>query len=143
MKSEYEKHMFWDDNNICSNIYHEIYYIRNDVNSETDWDSKLQNLNSIRYFDTPPDNLMNYLRALHIEEYNSSHSSGTSLDEYIKYTELMVATTLPPEYYLNDINAYTNEIETVKNVTDSYSIEREYGLWLHQQKYKIAIEEYK
>ena len=26
----------------------------------------------------------------------------------------MVATTLPPEYYLNDINAYTNEIETVK-----------------------------
>lgn len=37
----------------------------------------------------------------------------------------------------------TNEIETVKNVTDSYSIEREYGLWLHQQKYKIAIEEYK
>ena len=100
MKSEYEKHMFWDDNNICSNIYHEIYHIRNDVNSETDWDSKLQNLNSIRYFDTPPDNLMNYLRALHIEEYNSSHSSGTSLDEYIKYTELMVATTLPPEYYL-------------------------------------------
>ena len=143
MKSEYEKHMFWDDNNICSNIYHEIYHIRNDVNSETDWDSKLQNLNSIRYFDTPPDNLMNYLRALHIEEYNSSHSSGTSLDEYIKYTELMVATTLPPEYYLNDINAYTNEIETVKNVTDSYSIEREKGLWLHQQKYKIAIEEYK
>lgn len=67
MKSEYEKHMFWDDNNICSNIYHEIYHIRNDVNSETDWDSKLQNLNSIRYFDTPPDNLMNYLRALHIE----------------------------------------------------------------------------
>ena len=130
MKSEYEKHMFWDDNSICSNIYHEIYHIRNDVNSETDWD-------------TPPDNLMNYLRALHIEEYNSSHSSGTSLDEYIKYTELMVATTLPPEYYLNDINAYTNEIETVKNVTDSYSIEREYGLWLHQQKYKIAIEEYK
>ena len=61
MKSEYEKHMFWDDNNICSNIYHEIYHIRNDVNSETDWDSKLQNLNSIRYFDTPPDNLMNYL----------------------------------------------------------------------------------
>lgn len=143
MKSEYEKHMFWDDNNICSNIYHEIYHIRNDVNSETDWDSKLQNLNSIRYFDTPPDNLMNYLRALHIEEYNSSYSSGTSLDEYIKYTELMVATTLPPEYYLNDINAYTNEIETVKNVTDSYSIEREYGLWLHQQKYKIAIEGYK
>ena len=45
MKSEYEKHMFWDDNNICSNIYHEIYHIRNDVNSETDWDSKLQNLN--------------------------------------------------------------------------------------------------
>ena len=72
MKSEYEKHMFWDDNNICSNIYHEIYHIRNDVNSETDWDSKLQNLNSIRYFDTPPDNLMNYLRALHIEEYNLS-----------------------------------------------------------------------
>ena len=79
MKSEYEKHMFWDDNSICSNIYHEIYHIRNDVNSETDWDSKLQNLNSIRDFDTPPDNLMNYLRALHIEEYNSSHSSG-SLD---------------------------------------------------------------
>ena len=45
--------------------------------------------------------------------------------------------------FVNDINAYTNEIETVKNVTDSYSIEREYGLWLHQQKYKIAIEEYK
>ena len=38
----------WDDNSICSNIYHEIYHIRNDVNSETDWDSKLQNLNSIR-----------------------------------------------------------------------------------------------
>ena len=97
MKSEYEKHMFWDDNNICSNIYHEIYHIRNDVNSETDWDSKLQNLNSIRYFDTPPDNLMNYLRALHIEEYNSSHSSGTSLDEYIKYTEPVSYThlTLP------------------------------------------------
>lgn len=30
------------------------------------------------------------------------------------------------EYYLNDISAYTNEIEVVKNITDSYSIERGY-----------------
>lgn len=35
------------------------------------------------------------------------------------------------------------KLKQLKNVTDSYSIEREYGLWLHQQKYKIAIEEYK
>lgn len=132
-----------DVNDQTSIIYHEIYHIHNDINGNTDWDLKIQNLNNTRYLDTPPDNLMNYLRTLHTEDYNSTHPSGMSLDEYIKYVEFTVTSTLPPEYYLNDINAYTNEIKTVKDVTESYNVEREYGLWLHQQKYKIAKEEYK
>lgn len=41
-------------------------------------------------------------------------------------------------YHLNEINAYKNEIKTLKDVSEYYRLEREYMLWIHEQYYEIA-----
>lgn len=124
-------------------LYHEYYHIKYDKNPNADWDSLLQQLNGVFYYEDAPDSIMDYLRNKYRNEYELYFpDSSITLDEYIEM-ELCTTSSLPPDFYQNEINAYQNEINNFSDVTDSYNDERQYMYWVNQQKYKIAVSQYK
>lgn len=48
-----------------------------------------------------------------------------------------------PEYYMNEINAYNAEIRLNPSVSEKYSLERLFVLWVQQTLYNYSLKHYK
>ena len=57
--------------------------------------------------------------------------------------ESMIKNLLCPEYYKNEINAYSAEIRLNPSVSEKYVLERLYMLWRQETLYDYSLKHYK
>lgn len=114
---------------------HEVFHIRNH-NTTKSWPDP-EPINPPIYLGDPPKDIYEHIKAKFSDYY-----TGELLEFYIK-DFITTSTTILPEYYSSEIEAYTYEKEIFTNVSDEYAIEREYSLWQNQQKYQVAKDHFK
>ena len=62
---------------------------------------------------------------------------------FINDNEAKIENLLCPEYYKNEINAYSAEIRLNPSVSEKYALERLYMLWKQEVLYNYSLKYYK
>ena len=62
---------------------------------------------------------------------------------FINDNEAKIENLLCPEYYKNEVNAYSAEIRLNPSVSEKYALERLYMLWKQETLYDYSLKHYK
>ena len=62
---------------------------------------------------------------------------------FINDNEAKIENLLCPEYYKNEVNAYSAEIRLNPSVSEKYALERLYMLWKQEALYNYSLKYYK
>ncbi|MDO5665021.1 MAG: hypothetical protein Q4G63_07170 [Bacteroidia bacterium] len=120
-------------------IYHEVFHIKNDKQTEM----KEKRIEPIRL--NPPAEFKEFIMKYLVipSDYNSYNEPIRTNEINLAYNSIItVYRILPPIYYENEITAYSNEMQTITDVSLYYKTMREYKLWENKELYKISIQKY-
>lgn len=109
-------------------IWHEAFHLNND----RVWNENLILLEQPVYIENVPQDIADYINDV----------VNTDLEDYSKRIAYDRITSLyeirDSVYYENEIAAYREEINTIKDVSPEYDAERKYMLWKHTESLNIA-----
>ena len=113
-------------------IYHEAYHCNYGEALSSKYEMPL---NPSYYLQIPQEHL-DYLLKYEFDGITNAMSFINK--EMAKITVLRC-----PEYYMNEINAYNAEIRLNPSVSEKYSLERLFVLWVQQTLYNYSLKHYK
>lgn len=102
-------------------VWHEIYHDRYD----SPFNYSVQKIYPPVIMSNIPTNIQSFIQNVLLEGNSST---------YDFLSETTINNIHDPQYYVNEINAYKQEIQNNKNVSEFYAREREYMLWYYQQR---------
>ena len=116
---------------------HELYHVQKQ--EDKNWKGLFQSFGAeIEYIEVPPPYIYEYAW-----EQEVPYRNEESIFEAIKYL-FSTDGSLPPQYYQNEVDAYTYELKTFSDVmSPEYKAEVEYSLWVVKCKLNIANKYYK
>lgn len=106
-------------------IWHEVYHINNDIQTT----SEMMTISSGVLLSGISSDVENYIKTVVLE----GNGFPYEYEAYITITSIHTA-----QWYINEINAYTEEIRMGMNVSEKYRRERDFKLWLYRKKLEIA-----
>ncbi len=113
-------------------IYHEAYHCNYDeaLSSKT-----VMSVNPSYYLQYPPEHVDYLLKYV--------FDGITNAMDFVNGDEAKIDALYCPEYYRNEINAYSAEIKLNPSVSEKYNLERSYMLWRQQTLYDYSLKHYK
>ncbi len=122
----------YENQDQMSILYHEAYH----CNYDEAWSSKTGiSLVPPYYLQIPPE---------HVDYLLKYEFAGvTNPMSFINGEESKIENLLCPEYYKNEINAYSAEIRLNPSVSEKYVLERLYMLWKQETLYNYSLKHYK
>ena len=113
-------------------LYHEAYH----CNHDEAWSSEtIMSLVPPYYLQIPPEHVDYLLKY----EFDGITNPMT----FINGDEGKITILLCPEYYKNEVNAYSAEIRLNPSVSEKYVLERLYMLWRQETLYDYSLKHYK
>jgi len=113
-------------------IWHEVFHLNNDKV----WHKDLILLDEPVYIKNIPQYVTDYINNV-VNADLEDYSKRIAYDRMIGLYDIKDSV-----YYRNEIAAYQNEINTIKDVSPQYDAERKYMLWKHTESLDIAKKYY-
>jgi len=114
-------------------VWHEMYHYYNTIPYST---NKVTLENPVTLTNVPEAYIL-FLRQKYIDVGYTETQIQACVNQELTYDKIS-----DPNKFLNEINAYQAEMNACVVVSEAYSTERVYSLWLVQQLYNIATQNY-